>query len=101
MSSASLLCPKCEDGELVWDHYAGSFLDPPEDDFNQDCDCEFTDAELDALAVKAWENYGVEEARRLEDEARWEAENPIVYCPVCGGEPPEHNWETHYAELKA
>lgn len=101
MSSATLLCPKCEDGDLEWSWFAGSWDEPPSTDFNQSCECEFTDAELDKLEKQASEDASAQEAKQLEDEARYEAEHPIILCPVCGGEPPEHNWEVHYAELRA
>lgn len=101
MTVASIQCPKCENGEIEFEHYAGSFMDPPEDDMTQDCECDFTDAEYKALAQEAWEHYGEAEAQAEIEQAKWEAEHPIILCPVCGGEPPEHNWEVHYAELRA
>lgn len=30
-----------------------------------------------------------------------EQDSPIRICSVCGGEIPEHNWETHVMELRA
>src|SRR5215471_1492329 len=94
MTTVSINCPKCgEEDSLEFSHFAGSFMDPPEDDMDQQCSCEFSDVELDTLMNQAWNEYGEKEA---EAEARYQAS----LCKVCGGEG-EHDWEVHNAELRA
>ena len=97
-SSATLPCPKCDDGELSWEWWSGSWDEPPGSDFDQTCECEFSDEELEELEVKAAEDAANQEAAYEEGIARYNAEH---MCPVCMCDKSEHNWEIHAAEMRA
>jgi hypothetical protein len=97
IQTATIQCPKCEDGELEWEWFSGSWDEPPDSSFSQTCECDFTDEELEPLEVKAADDANNQAAAEAEDEARYIAER---LCPICYCDKSEHNWEVHTAELR-
>jgi hypothetical protein len=98
MSSTTLPCPKCSDGELTWEWWSATWDEPSGSDYNQTCECEFSDEELEKLENDASEDSAQQEAAFAEDEARYYAEQ---ICKICGCDKSEHNWEIHAAEMRA